>query len=159
VRRAVAVRPAPSPWGAALAPLLLQGWCGPRVGRQCCRAGILRYVVTRQCDPLAEEQEDKMSEQWKVICKVKDIPLQGARMVQRGFAWQELPGVVLLRTDGDNFIALLDRSAGAGCIKRFRVKVADGQVSLDMKELSEPASKAEAALAGAFGVATQFVSA
>ena len=102
-----------------------------------------------------------MSEQWKVICKVRDIPLQGARMVQRGFAWQELPGVVLFRTDGDNFIALLDRSAGdgEGCFKRFKVKVADGQVSLDMKELSEPASKAEAVLAGAFGVATQFVTA
>ena len=100
-----------------------------------------------------------MSEKWKVICKVKDIPLQGARMVQRGFAWQELPGVVLFCTDGDNFIALLDRSAGEGCVKRFNVKVADGQVSLDMKELSEPASKAEAALAGAFGVATQFVTA
>ena len=102
-----------------------------------------------------------MSEQWKVICKVKDIPLQGARMVQRGFAWQELPSVVIFRTDGDNFIALLDRnaSAGDGCMKRFKVKVEGGQVSLDINELSAPASKAEAALAGAFGVATQFVTA
>jgi nitrite reductase (NADH) small subunit len=102
-----------------------------------------------------------MSEQWKVICKVKDIPPQGARMVQRGFAWQELPSVVIFRTGGDNFIALLDRgaSAGDGGVKRFKVKVEDGQVSLDINELSEPASKAEAALAGASGVATQFVTA
>ena len=100
-----------------------------------------------------------MSEQWKVICRVKDIAPQGARLVQRGLAWQELPSVVIFRTDGDNFIALLDRSAGAGGIKRFKVKVEDGQISLDMKELSEPASKEEAALAGAFGVATQFVTA
>jgi nitrite reductase (NADH) small subunit len=100
-----------------------------------------------------------MAEQWKVICKVKDIAPQGTRLVQRGFGWQELPGVVILRTDGDNFVALLERGAGDGCIKRFKVKVEDGQVSLDMKELSEPASKAEAALAGAFGVATQFVTA
>lgn len=103
-----------------------------------------------------------MAEQWKVICKVKDIAPQGARMVQRGFAWQELPSVVIFRTEGDDFIALLDRcasDAGDGCIKRFNVKVEDGQVSLDMNELSEPASKAEAALAGAYGVATQFVTA
>lgn len=100
-----------------------------------------------------------MSEQWRVICKVKDIAPQGARMVQRGFAWQELPGVVLFRTQGDNFIALLDRGASDGGIKRFKVKVEDGQVSLDMNELSEPASEAEAALAGVHGVATQFVTA
>jgi nitrite reductase (NADH) small subunit len=101
-----------------------------------------------------------MSEQWKVICKVKDIPAQGARMVQRGLAWQELPSVVIFRTEGDNVIALLDRSASEGddgCIKRFRVKIENGQVSLDIKELSAPASKAEAALAGSSGVATQFV--
>jgi nitrite reductase (NADH) small subunit len=103
------------------------------------------------------DKENNMSEQWKVICRVKDIPLQGARMVQRGFAWQELPSVVIFRPDGDNFIALLDRSASDGCVKRFKVRVEDGQVSLDMKELSEPASKAEAALAGAEGVTTQFV--
>ena len=95
-----------------------------------------------------------MSEQWKVICKVKDIAPQGARVVQRGFAWQELPGVVVFRTQGDNFIALLDRGVSDGGIKRFKVKVEDGLVSLDMKELSEPASKAEAALAGASGFLT-----
>ncbi|MDB5920202.1 MAG: nirD [Massilia sp.] len=100
-----------------------------------------------------------MPEQWKVICRIKDIAPQGARMVQRGFAWQELPGVVLFRLDGDNFLALLDRCAsdGDGCVKRFRVKVEGGQVSLDMNELSEPASTKEAALAGAAGVTTQFV--
>ncbi len=103
-----------------------------------------------------------MPEQWKVICKLRDIPMPGARMVQRGFAWQELPGVVVFRTEDDQVIALLDRCAsesGDGCVKRFKVKVEDGLVSLDLNELSEPASKAEAALAGSFGVATQFVTA
>lgn len=103
-----------------------------------------------------------MPEQWKVICKLKDIPLQGARMVQRGFAWQELAGVAVFRTEGDQVIALLDGRAstpGDGGVKRFKVKIEDGQVSLDINELSEPASKAEAALAGAAGVATQFISA
>jgi nitrite reductase (NADH) small subunit len=116
--------------------------------------------MSRKSGKPGDQQENNMPEQWKVICKVKDIPLQGARMVQRGFAWQELPSVVIFRLDGDNFIALLDRcasAAGDGCVKRFKVKVADGQVSLDMKELSEPASKKEAALAGASGVTTQFV--
>lgn len=100
-----------------------------------------------------------MFEQWKVICKITDIAPQGTRMVRRGYVWQELPGVVISRTEGDNFIALLDRSAGDGCIKSFKVKVEDGSVALDMSELSEPASKAEAALAGAYGVATQFATA
>lgn len=49
-----------------------------------------------------------MTEQWKVICKLKDVPLHGARMVQRGLAWQDLPGVALFRTDGDKVYALLD---------------------------------------------------
>jgi nitrite reductase (NADH) small subunit len=102
---------------------------------------------------------DDMSEQWKVICRVKDNAPQGARVVQRGFGWQELPGVVVFRTQGDNFIALLDRDVSDGGIKRFKVKVDDGQVWLDMRELSEPASAAEAALAGAYGGATQFVTA
>ena len=58
-----------------------------------------------------------MSGQWKLICKVKDVPLSGAR--------------------------------------RYSVKVEDCKVYLDLEELSAPASKAEAALAGSFGVATR----
>jgi nitrite reductase (NADH) small subunit len=95
-----------------------------------------------------------MSEQWKVICKLKDLPLQGARMVQRGFAWQGLPGVAVFRAEGDRVIAVLE-----GGVKRFNVKVEDGQVALDINELSAPASRAEAALAGSFAVATQFAAA
>ncbi|HEV7813910.1 MAG TPA: nitrite reductase (NAD(P)H) small subunit [Janthinobacterium sp.] len=50
-----------------------------------------------------------MPEQWKLICKVKDIPPLGVRVVQRGLAWQELPGVALFRAGDDGIFALLDR--------------------------------------------------
>jgi nitrite reductase (NADH) small subunit len=99
-----------------------------------------------------------MSGQWKLICKVKDVPLSGARLVPRGLAWQELPGVALFRTDEDSVYAVLD---GGGvepresCARRYSVKVEDCKVYLDIGELSAPASKAEAALAGTFGVATR----
>lgn len=130
-----------------------------------------------------------MSEQWKVICKVADIPMLGARVVRRGREWQELPNVAIFRTEGDKIFALLDRcphkggplsqgivfsdkvacplhnwnidlgsgSAAApdvGCAKRFAVKVENGLVSLDINEVSAPASKAEMALADSFSVAT-----
>ncbi len=129
-----------------------------------------------------------MPEQWKLICKLKDIPQQGARLVPRGLAWQELPGVALFRTDDDQVFALLDicpqqgtplshgtvqggqvccpghqwrisleSGSAAGpepvCARRYAVKLEEGKVYLDMNELSAPASRAEAALAGAFGVA------
>ncbi len=129
-----------------------------------------------------------MSEQWKVICKVSDIPVLGARVVQRGLAWQELPNVAVFRSSEDKVFALLDRcphkggplSQGIvfgetvacplhnwnielgsgcanapdhGCAKKYTVKVEDGKVYLDLNELNAPASKAEAALAGAHAVA------
>jgi nitrite reductase (NADH) small subunit len=135
-----------------------------------------------------------MSEQWKVICKVRNIPLLGALVVQRGFAWQELPSVAIFRTRDERVFALLDRcpcmhgplshgivfgdrvacplhnwstdlasgaagAPGEGVVKRYKVKVENGQVLLDIDELSAPASKAEAALAGSFAVATQLVAA
>jgi nitrite reductase (NADH) small subunit len=50
-----------------------------------------------------------MSEQWKLICKVKDIDPLGVRVVQRGLAWQELPGVAVFRAGEDRIFALLDR--------------------------------------------------
>ena len=49
-----------------------------------------------------------MSEQWKMICRLKDMPMAGARMVQRGLAWQDLPGVALFRAVDDTVYALLD---------------------------------------------------
>ena len=49
-----------------------------------------------------------MPEQWKMICRLKDMPLAGARMVQRGLAWQDLPGVALFRAADDTVYALLD---------------------------------------------------
>lgn len=129
-----------------------------------------------------------MAEHWKLICKLKDIPEQGAHLVPRGLAWQELPGVALFRVAGDKVFALLDScphnggplSQGTvlgeqvscprhqwnialetgcavapeqGCTRRYAVKLEDGKVYLDLNELNAPASRAEAALAGAFGVA------
>jgi nitrite reductase (NADH) small subunit len=129
-----------------------------------------------------------MSQQWKAICKVDDIPVLGARVVQRGLAWQELPNVAVFRNGDDKVFALLDRcphkggplSQGIvfgetvacplhnwnielgsgcaaapdhGCTPRYSVKVEDGMVYLDLNELNAPASKAEAALAGAHAVA------
>ncbi len=55
-----------------------------------------------------------MSEQWKKICFVKDIPMLGARIVQRGLAWQELPNVAVFRTAEDKIFALLDRCPHKG---------------------------------------------
>ena len=136
-----------------------------------------------------------MPEQWKMICKVKDIPLGGVRVVQRGLAWQELPGVALFRSLDDRFFALLDRCPqGGGALAggrvdqdsvrcpegRWAVDLASGRVTdtggtvavartytvrideaklyLEVNEMNAPASKAEAALAGAFSVSTHFVS-
>ena len=55
-----------------------------------------------------------MSQQWKMICKVKDIPVLGSRVVQRGLAWQELPGVAIFRSSEDKIFALLDRCPHKG---------------------------------------------
>ena len=131
-----------------------------------------------------------MSEQWKVICKLDDIPVLGARVVKRGLAWQELPNVAIFRNAEDKIFALLDRcphkggplsqgivfgekvacplhnwnieldtgcaaAPDVGCTKSFKVKVENGDVSLDLDELAAPATKAEEALAGLFNVATR----
>src|SRR5450830_287769 len=55
-----------------------------------------------------------MSEQWKMICRLKELPQAGVRMVQRGLAWQELPGVALFRTMDDMVYALLDMLPSLG---------------------------------------------
>jgi nitrite reductase (NADH) small subunit len=89
-----------------------------------------------------------MAEYWKLICKLKDIPPQGVRVVPRGLAWQELPGVAVIRTLDDQVFAILD-----GGTRHYAVKLEDGRIYLDLNELNAPASRAEAALAGAFGVA------
>jgi nitrite reductase (NADH) small subunit len=99
-----------------------------------------------------------MSGQWKQICKLKDVPLDGARLVPRGLAWQELPGVALFRTDEESVYAVLESSGvdpRCSNARKYSVKVENFRVYLDLEELSAPASKAEAALAGAFGVATR----
>ena len=99
-----------------------------------------------------------MSGQWKLICKLKDVPTSGARLVPRGLAWQELPGVALFRTGEEQVHAVLecgDVAPRDSDARRYSVKVEDCKVYLDLDELSAPASKAEAALAGSFGVATR----
>ena len=88
-----------------------------------------------------------MPEQWKAVCKLHDIPLDGAHSVARGLAWQELPNVEVFRHEGDRVVALLE-----GGQRRYAVKVEDGKVYLDVHELTAPASRAEAALAGSFAV-------
>ena len=52
-----------------------------------------------------------MSEQWKVICKVGDIPRLGARVVQRDGGQSN---VALFRTSSDKVFALLDRCPHKG---------------------------------------------
>jgi len=95
-----------------------------------------------------------MAEYWKLICKLKDIAPQGVRLVPRGLAWQELPGVAVIRTLDDQVFAVLDGGRlDQGAVRHYAVKVEDGKIYLDLNELNAPASRAEAALAGAFGVA------
>ena len=128
-----------------------------------------------------------MPEQWKMICRLKDMPLAGARMVQRGLAWQDLPGVALFRAADDTVYALLDTVPGLGgplahgvlmdtnlmgpknswiieldsgrlvapvqgMARLYTVRIMDGRIYLDLKELNVPASKAEQALAGSFAL-------
>ena len=88
-----------------------------------------------------------MPEQWKAVCKVKEIPLDGAYAVARGLAWQDLPKVEVFRHEGDLVVALLE-----GGVRHYADKVEDGKVYLDVNELNAPASRAEAALAGSYAV-------
>ena len=90
-----------------------------------------------------------MPAEWKLICKIKDIPPLGTRLVPHGLAWQELPGVLLVRRADDEIHARLNTSDG----RSYEVRVEDGRIYLDLHELSAPASRAEAALAGTYGVA------
>src|SRR3990172_2024479 len=51
-----------------------------------------------------------MSNQWKVICKVADIPVLGARVVQRNAK----PDVAIFRNSEDKIFALVDRCPHKG---------------------------------------------
>lgn len=51
-----------------------------------------------------------MSNQWKVICKVADIPVLGARVVQR----DGKPDVAIFRNSEDKIFALVDRCPHKG---------------------------------------------
>ncbi|MES2832640.1 MAG: nitrite reductase small subunit NirD [Pseudomonadota bacterium] len=52
-----------------------------------------------------------MSNQWKVICRVTDIPILGARVLQRraGEGLPARPDVAIFRNGEDRVFALLDR--------------------------------------------------
>ena len=51
-----------------------------------------------------------MSNQWKVICNVADIPVLGARVVNRALK----PDVAIFRSSEDKIFALLDRCPHKG---------------------------------------------
>ena len=117
-----------------------------------------------------------MSNQWKAICNVADIPVLGARVVKRA----ALPDVAIFRNSHDGIFALLDScphkggplsqgivfgervacplhnwnielqsgcavAPDQGCTQKFSVKVEDGRVYLDLRELNVQSSEAAAA--------------
>ncbi|MDO8298520.1 nitrite reductase small subunit NirD [Lacisediminimonas sp.] len=51
-----------------------------------------------------------MSQQWKVVCSVADIPVLGARVVRR----EQQVGVAIFRNSEDKIFALLDRCPHKG---------------------------------------------
>ncbi len=51
-----------------------------------------------------------MSEQWKMVCRVEDIPVLGARVVER----QIKPDVAIFRNSANKIFALLDRCPHKG---------------------------------------------
>lgn len=57
-----------------------------------------------------------MSPQWKIICRVDDIPVLGARVVQRADAAGAplKPDVAIFRNSEDHLFALLDRCPHKG---------------------------------------------
>lgn len=57
-----------------------------------------------------------MSNQWKVICKVTDIPVLGSRVVRRPVAAgaQPVPNVAIFRNSEDTVFALLDKCPHKG---------------------------------------------
>jgi nitrite reductase (NADH) small subunit len=61
----------------------------------------------------ADRKTDKgnsMSEQWKMVCRVEDIPVLGARVVER----QIKPDVAIFRNSENKIFALLDRCPHKG---------------------------------------------
>lgn len=56
------------------------------------------------------DRENQMSNQWKAICGVADIPVLGARVVNRATK----PDVAIFRNTEDKIFALLDRCPHKG---------------------------------------------
>lgn len=115
-----------------------------------------------------------MSNEWKVICRVDDIPVLGSRVVQRSGQ----PNVAIFRNSEDKVFALLDKcphkggplsqgivfgervacplhnwnielhsgcaaAPDEGCTQRFAVRVENGEVALDLRELNAPSDVAK----------------
>ncbi len=55
-----------------------------------------------------------MTQEWKPICFVEDIPVLGARVVKRGTGSAPLPSVAIFRNSADKVFALLDRCPHKG---------------------------------------------
>ncbi len=55
-----------------------------------------------------------MTQEWKLICGVNDIPVLGSRIVQRGAAAQGKVDVAVFRNSEDKVFALLDRCPHKG---------------------------------------------
>ncbi len=89
-----------------------------------------------------------MEPAWKAVCRMRDLSQMQAYLVARGLAWQELPGVEVVRAGDDSVVAQL-----AGGARQYAVKIEGDKVFLDLNELNAPASRAEAALAGHYAVA------
>lgn len=118
-------------------------------------------------------------QKWKAICRVADIPVLGARRIQR----ERGLDVAVFRNADDEIFALLDRcphrggplsqgivhgtsvacplhnwnialhdgcakAPDEGCTPRFSVQVQDGQVYLDIDELTSHAVNETRPIAG-----------
>jgi nitrite reductase (NADH) small subunit len=125
---------------------------------------------------IADQKRNPMSNQWKAVCNVADIPVLGARVVKR----HGQHDVAIFRNSEDKIFALLDRcphkggplsqgivhgehvacplhnwniqlgsgraaAPDEGCAQKFSVKVEDGKVFLDIKELNTLAIESKVA--------------
>ena len=96
-----------------------------------------------------------MAEQWKMICKVDEIPMIGARIVERGLAWQELPGVALFRTGDNKVFGLLDLCPHQGGGRLSQGRVCGGQVACPLHNI-DVALDSGCAVAPAKGCVRQY---
>ena len=117
--------------------------------------------------PTEQSMRESPTNQWKVICRVEDIPVLGARIVKR----DNKVSVAIFRNSEDKVFALLDKcphkggplsqgivfgervacplhnwsielasgcalAPDEGCTQKFSVRVEEGEVALDLQELT-----------------------